>query len=154
MATSFPIALPHVPNGFIDGPALDTLLTTPINDLAAAITDTGWITLPLASGYTSAGATTAGFRRVGDQVSFRGILTRTAGSFTTTALETVATLPTRTATVFPQNSSRVFVAGYIGSTASAVIMVLVGGSGLLQCGGMGGSTGSNVYLDCVSYMAA
>lgn len=83
MPTVFPLAIPHAPTGSVTQAALDTAFTIPLNDLAASaqLQDSGWLTFPLASGFTS---TSAQYRLYAGQVFFRGTVTKTAGYATAT----------------------------------------------------------------------
>jgi hypothetical protein len=53
--TSFPLPLPNAPSGFATQAALDAAWTTPLNDLAASVAQSGFTNLTLASGIVASG---------------------------------------------------------------------------------------------------
>lgn len=59
MSTTFPMAIPHAPTGFVNQAALDAAFTTPINDLAAQslVTASGTVNVVIATGGTPVNVT-------------------------------------------------------------------------------------------------
>lgn len=115
-----------------------------------AFTDTGWVALSPASGFT--GTNTPAIRRVGKVVAMRGSIHRTAGNWGAT-YETAFTLPD--STWRPSVYARFLFPGFAstGGGANLVGQIPTGSSNFqIAAAGNGGS--ADGYLDGVTWMVA
>lgn len=120
-----------------------------ITDLidAGFFTDTGWVALTPAAGFTASNS--LAIRRIGKRVSFRGGLHRTAGNWTAT-LETAFTLPDTS--YRPNGLARFLFPGFATVAGSPGLLgVLAAGSSSFQIAAAGSTGAADAYLDGVSW---
>lgn len=115
---------------------------------SGAFSDSGWITLTPATGFTSGNS--LGIRRIGKRVSLRGTIVRTAGVFPTTAA-TVFNLPDNGWR--PTAAGRYAIPGFASATANGLIVNTSSSSLAVQVAGVGASTDTG-YFDGVSWFIA
>lgn len=90
MSTSFPMANPWVDGEGLNAAKMMARVTTPINDLFdAALADTGWISITLASGFIT-NLLAPAYRVIGQVVYLRGDVKPSTGTFGTSSTITIA----------------------------------------------------------------
>jgi hypothetical protein len=111
--------------------------------LATRAIDTGWINLPLASGYVQASASqTPQFRQIDDRIVFRGAVIPSSGAFGSSDV-TIATVPQRFQN--PNNAQSYRLAG----TADVDRKVVAQADGTIQV--IGGVATNAITLDGMTY---
>lgn len=111
--------------------------------------DTGWVSMSPASGFTA--PTPIAVRRIGDQVFFKGDVTRTAGNLpTTSAGVTAFTLPGPQ--FRPVSYARVGAGAWGSTSANGSVLVFSTATNSVAAFGIGASF-DQIYLAGISYLA-
>lgn len=117
---------------------------TGLSPAGATVYDTGWVPITsLATGFTPAGFA---YRRIGRQVSLRGAITRTAGSFPSGATA-IGSLPSGIA---PGAFGRWPAATAVNATVTA-FGLQIDAAGAMQVLASGPATHASVYVDGVQF---
>jgi len=112
------------------------------------INDTGWISFPFASGYTSISGYALKYRKVGNKVKFRGAVAPTSGSLAANTTVTIGTLPTQYAPPDGGPSHALFQFAGPSAASSGRVYVATTGVVTLQTGA---TAITGAHLDVVEY---